>query len=338
MKTKIMIGALLMAVLSSGAAFGKNTVSAKAEDFSFAIIADPQVSARDNRGPVAAHGTKDLDQSCRELSALKPDFTIFLGDLVNVFEPNSVDNLRQGLKLLDTKIYLVHGNHDTRPPFTGFIDLHKEYSPDINTAHYSFKHKGWLFIALPCWFELDETVLNWFDSELENNKDMPVVVFEHFHLLPIGLSQLEFYTFTIPMRNRILDIMTRYGNVKYYFNGHVHNGIKTSVKTALEYKGIKFITCPTGIVARPFDEEYPEFKRDHPSGYYLICNVSTDNIAIEGRQVNNAHVYKFPPTFPAFDPDLDSRWLKTINQLPVQPEWTNGDFSKGLEGWTKKFR
>ena len=333
-----MAGVLLLATLSSGAAPDKNTIPAKAEGFSFAIIADPQISGRENKGIVTVRGTEDLEQSCRELTALKPDFTLFLGDLVNTFDRTSVDNFRQCLKLLGTKIYLVHGNHDTRPPFTGFIDLHQEYNPDIKSVNYSFEHKGWLFVALPCWHELDEEVFDWFDGELKSHQNMPVAVFEHFHLLPIGLSQLEFYSFTIPMRNRLIDMMSRYGNVKYYFNGHVHNGVKASVKTALEYKGIKFITCPTGTVARPFDEEYPGFRQDYHGGYYLTCKVSKEQIAIQGRQAKSAYVHDYPATFPAFDPDLEPRWLKTIGQLPVQPQWTNGDFSKGLEGWTKKYR
>lgn len=341
MKTKsLLILALLGALNALAATAPQAQANSAANDFSFAIIADPQISGADNKGEVAVKSVADLKQSIAEINALKPDFTVFLGDLVNVFDKPSVDNFRDCLKSLNTKIYLVHGNHDTNPPFTGFLKLQQEYNPGITTANYSFERNGWLFIALPCWFDLDDDVLQWLDNELKTHKDMPVVVLEHFPFLPTGLSQLEFYTFSIPMRNRLLDIMTRYGNVKYYFNGHVHNGIKTSVKTAWQYKGITFITCPTGTVARPFGEEYSGFRQDYPSGYYLVCKVSKDNatMTMQGHQAKNDYVHTYPATFPAFDPNLDPRWFKSIDQLPVQPRWTNGDFSNGLEGWTKKFR
>jgi len=344
MKTTILAGALILAALSAGAATIKSSATAKSaatagvKDFSFAIIADPHIQGADNKGEVAVKDARDMKQSIVEIDAIKPDFTLFLGDLVNTFDKPSVDNFFQLIQSLNGKIYLVHGNHDTNPPFTGFIELHKKINPDITTVNYSFEHNGWFFVALPCWRDLDDSTLAWFDDQLKSHKDMPTVVFEHFHFLPLGLSQLEFYSFSIPMRNKLLDIMSRYGNVKYYFNGHVHNGIMTSVKTAREYKGITFITCPTGTVARPFGEEYPGFRGDYPGGYYLICNVSKDKIAIQGHQAGCATVHDYPASFPTWDPNLDPRWLKTVDQLPVQAQWTNGDFSKGLEGWTKKYR
>ncbi len=46
--------------------------------------------------------------------------------------------------------------------------------------------------------------------------------------------------------------------MKYYFNGHVHNGLKNAAKLAWEYRGTRFFTVPTVIHTRPFgDGEYP---------------------------------------------------------------------------------
>lgn len=315
------------------------TVSSSSEDFSFAIIADPQVSARDSKSRVARNSQHNLEQACNEINGMapQPDFTVFLGDLCNVFEPRSVDNFRESIKKLETPLYLVHGNHDTKPPYEKFIALHKEYNPHITSVYYAFEHKGWFFVALPCVKELDREVMEWLDRELASHREMPTVVFEHFHLIPNGLSQLEFYSFDIAQRGELLDLLARYGNVRYYFNGHVHNGVKASVKISRRYRGIDFVTVPTIISVRPFGEEYAGFTNPDDGGFYLIAQTAGDSLKLEGRKAgcSYSHVY---PELATFNENTEPRWLKTIGAISPESVWSNGDFSRGLDGWFVKER
>ena len=147
-----------------------------------------------------------------------------------------------------------------RSPYQGFIDLHKKYN-NYEKAYYSFDWGKWHFVVLSCNFKLKEDELLWLENDLSAAKNKPTIVLEHLHLIPLGLSQLEFYGFEINTRKKLLDLMTRYGNVRYYFNGHVHNGIQASLKMSKNYRGINFITVPTIIHTRPFGEEFPAFAK-----------------------------------------------------------------------------
>ena len=59
-------------------------------------------------------------------AARKPEFVVWVGDLVNVFEPKSVANFRRLAKMFKMPNILLHGNHDTRPPYEGYTQLQKE--------------------------------------------------------------------------------------------------------------------------------------------------------------------------------------------------------------------
>lgn len=309
-------------------------------DFSFAIIADPQLSAEDSKNQVASDAMQTLRQACDEINNLKPrvDFTIFLGDLVNVFEPKSVQNFQKSVSTLQSKIYLVHGNHDTKYPYQGFIDLHKEYN-SYDKAYYSFDWGKWHFVVLSCNFKLKEDELLWLENDLAAARNKPTIVFEHLHLIPLGLSQLEFYGFEINTRKRLLDLMTRYGNVKYYFNGHVHNGIQASLKMSKNYRGINFITVPTIIHTRPFGEEIPAFaKGSERGGYYMTVSVKNEALNMQGRLAGSKEVFHYPSSLPMLADEVEPRWLKTIAELPVSDRSENTDFETGIKKWNVKYR
>lgn len=92
---------------------------------------------------------------------------------------------------------------------------------------------------------VETEMLAWLAEDLEANKSRPTVIFEHLHTLPIGLAQAEWYTFPLKLRAALMDLYTRHGNVCWYFNGHVHNGLKVASKTSWRYKGINVVNCPT---------------------------------------------------------------------------------------------
>ncbi|MCX6326573.1 MAG: GxGYxYP family putative glycoside hydrolase [Bacteroidia bacterium] len=313
------------------------------EEFTFAILADPQVSGKDNKGVVAVKAAKTLEQACQEINNLEnmPLFTIFLGDLVNTFDIPSVENFSYCIRDLKSKPVLVHGNHDTRPPYTAYKELSKKIN-GFEEVYFSFDVGEWHFAAVPCNLssnsENTNDILIWLENDLKKNAQKPTMVFEHMHLLPGGLSQLEWYTFDQNCRNKFLEILTKYKNVKYYFNGHVHNGIKASVKMGWEYRGTRFITVPTIIQGRVFNEEYPEFFEGLDNGgYYLVVHVDGKKISLEGRLAGNKNSFYYPSKFSVFKENIEPRWFKTIPEF-IAGNLKNGDFSKNLDGWNKDFR
>ena len=307
------------------------------EKLSFAIIADPQVSARTLQGKIHTDAWQTLEQACADINLLKPDFTVFLGDLVNVFEPHSVDNFRQSISGLKGQIYLVHGNHDTRYPYAGFIELNRNYCK-AETVNYSFDCKGWHFIALPCDFNLREEVYEWLRDDLQKNSNKPTVIFEHFHLLPLGLSQLEYYSFLRNDRKRLMDIFEKNPQIHYYFNGHVHNGAKSAVKMTKSYKGITFVTVPTVIESRACGEEYDQFiEGTKRGGYYMVVDIDGEKVDLNIRlSGTNAQCRIEKPEI--IDNQIEPTWFNKLSEIAGADRWTNSGFEQGLEGWNVRYR
>jgi len=158
-------------------------------------------------------------------------------------------------------------------------------------------------------------------------------------MLPQGLTQLEWYTFPLDLRLKLMDLLTKYGNVKFYFNGHVHNGIQTSVKTSWHYKGIDFITAPTIIAPRNFGEEFDPYQRGTTEGgYYLVVDVDGKNLTIRGRLVGQEREFRYPRHLRLFHEDLEPRWFHRTTELPSNAKLLNGDFGHGLHGWKPCYR
>lgn len=324
------------------------TLNDVGDKFSFAIFSDPQVGPMESDSRVYMNSRRTQIQAVREVNEMNPMpvFSMFLGDLVNVPNKTSFDNFVDCTKATKMQQIWNHGNHDTRPPY----DLFKKYQKEQcghEEVFYSWDVGKWHMISLPCNFDwqrpqdvaVEKAMLKWLETDIDTNKDKPTMVFSHLHLVPLGLSQLEWYTHRLELRQKFMELLTRHGNVKWYFNGHVHNGIQTSLKMSKAYKGINFITCPTIIESRPFGEEFVEYHHGGATGgYYMMVEVNGEDVQLKGRLVNVSKEYKFPGTFPVLKEDQEPRWFKRVVDFEPVDEIINGNFEKGLKGWYKPLR
>lgn len=318
------------------------------ERFRFAICADPQVGHLDNESPVAARARDTQIQAVRELNAMtpKPLFVVFLGDLTNVFDEKSVACFEHCIHEMEPQAVLVHGNHDTRPPYGPFRDL-VERTCGFRDVFYSFDVGRWHFVVIPCNLnrqnqearDTEALMLDWLKQDLARCADRPTIILEHLHAMPQGMTQLEWYTFPLDLRLRLIDLFTRHGNVKWHFNGHVHNGFKASVKTSWEYNGIRFVNAPTIIQSRNFGEEYPEFQSGlENGGYYLVVDVDGDAVSLTGRLAGLEKEYVYPDRFCEYHDDIEPRWFRRAATFPGAPALANGRFEDGLSGWGITYR
>jgi 3',5'-cyclic AMP phosphodiesterase CpdA len=73
---------------------------------------------------------------------------------------------------------------------------------------------------------------------------------------PIGINPLINYAESVDVKRTVLNILSKHGNVKYIFSGHVHIPIKASFKTAVNIHGMKLINLPpAGYRPRAFGEQ-----------------------------------------------------------------------------------
>lgn len=319
--------------------------------FTFAIIADTHVHARDSAGRELwpqRYNEHHLARMVTEINARQPEiaFVAHVGDVVGAPRPEQFEHFRELVKPLRPPLLLTHGNHDGKEPWTGFRET-QEAVNGIAEVRYSFDCGGWHFVSFPCGFpeggEFERDLLRWLKDDLAAHREKPTVVFEHYHLLPQGLTQLEFYTYRRELRGRLLRILAEAGNVRYVFCGHVHNGIQTSVKTAWSWRGIRFVTTPTCVPPRNFGEEYPTFARGQPQGdspgggYYLLCDVDGEQLRIRGRLAGVDAEHGYAEDFRPYE-GQEPLWWENVTAGPPGAGLVNGGFERGLDGWASSFR
>lgn len=315
------------------------------DDFAFLINAD----AHANRQKPGLRNPRPHNVILREFvaaaNALRPPpaFVIFNGD---IFEreavPESTNALIQTVKELNALPIAVTGNHDVRDFDVDHIFRPVQQAFNGTTNHtFSFNCGRWHFIILPTKELLvtpeDETaLLDWLARDLEAHRTWPTMVFSHYHLLPVGTSQLEYYSQSLAFKNRLLDVLSRPGNVKYVFSGHVHAGIQNSIKTAWTWQGMHFIINPSGVRPRPFGEEYPEFSLE--GGWFTRVKIRGATAHLFGCQSGRDVERAYPERFREFAPGLDARALTPVWELPAHATLKNGGFEDGLTGWLSPWR
>ncbi len=312
------------------------------EHYRIFLCADPQIGPADS--PVGFE--RELEDLLRRFvdiaNSEKPDFVVFNGDLVAFPKKEYFEAFEKAVSSLTTPIVIVHGNHDGKAKDGLFWELQKRLC-GFQAYDYAFDCGKWRIIVL-CAPELlteaytFEHQIEWLNTELLNAWRRPVMVFLHYHLLPVGLSQLEYYTYSKVQKNKLLETIVRFGNVQYVFMGHIHNGIKASVKTGWEYQGTKFIVLPTIVPGRAFGEEYPEFAYTGNRGFFAELVLNGSQTELYGRQIDNTIKYRYPDQFPIFTIDRDPRAFKHWNELPKSDDIENGDFENGLLNWFYPYR
>ena len=351
MKTRILFASCLFFIIpfvTKGQDWKMSRFANIGNKFSFAIIADPQLSHEGNKNRVAVNSRLTLMKAIDEINNMnpRPDFIIHLGDLVNVPDSLSFENFVKSTKHACMPTLWIHGNHDSYPPYSIFKH-YQSIATGMNEAWYSWEIGEWHFIAIPCNFRSRDNIqiseekkfVQWLENDLNLHKEKPTIIFGHLPLIPVGLSQLEWYTYFFPLRLTLLDLLTRHGNVKWYFNGHVHNGIKASIKMSKNFKGINFVTCPTIIESRNFGEELSGFEAGLLNGgYYAIVEVDGPDLQLNARLADIEDSYKYPQPFKLFEEKDEPRWFNKIVDFEPVKRIENGGFENGLTGWGVSYR
>ncbi len=317
--------------------------------FRFALIADTHFGSRDvgdGRDPRSHLAKYRVITSELHASDRPPAFVTHLGDIIANPNPEFVELAKSALGELKPLTMLVHGNHDGRNPWTEFKSLQRAAN-GTEAVTYGFNCGRWHFVVLPfeehATDEFSDDLIEWLRADLFAHRDRPTMVFVHHHLLPQGLTQLESYTYEKPLRTRLLQTLADAGSVRWVFCGHVHNGIKASVKTAWTWREINFITAPTVVPPRNFGEEYSEFSSGQPSaggnggGYYLTVDIDGDQATVVGRLGGVAEQFVFPSRFRQYE-DQEPLWFDNITDRTPSPTLENGSFEQSLDGWMTPYR
>lgn len=332
------------------------------DSFRAYVVADPQVETGTTNDPLFRTSQERLSDIVHEINGFRKRqaFTLFLGDMVHRPQPAPIVNFTQRTIILRGTKILVHGNHDGRDPWPEFREMQLNAN-GRDSVSFSFDCGAWRFVTIPCNFSCEgfpddpespaSRVLTWLEGELVSAGGRPVMAFVHYHLMPQGICQLDWYTYPKPFRKALVETLVRHGNVRYVLAGHVHNGIQTSVKTAWTHRGTRFLVVPSCTAPRNFGEDFLEFAEGVPDegrtggGYYLRMDFEGPEVVLRGRLVGQKAEFVYPSEFREFTGAEDPLWFGSALDAPpgppsgatVEPSFTE-DFASGLASWRRPWR
>jgi len=191
------------------------------------------------------------------------------GDLTNWADPEAFASFVSETDRLVMPVYPVIGNHDSRDGLHAALpDLPRDpngyfqYRLDMPAGRFLVldtiqpgTHAG----------AYDDHRLAWLDRELREAGDANVYVFAHHPSFPIRIPMMD--TISVDRSPELVDTLTRYGNVRHYFFGHVHRPVSGS------FRGIPFSTLYGTNHQVDLDFVNPKFDADtvhEPPAYNVV--------------------------------------------------------------------
>ncbi len=330
-------------------------LSAGAENFTFAVMADPQGGDSDDlsNGSITRMKIHNafIENSVDLVSLLNdPAFCLVLGDIVDSQgQKTNFDHMLAYLKQADVPWLFSVGNHETKYQLTfgpgydlsGFANYFaaQQAINGLTKLLYSFNLGRWHFIVWPDplrnnFWQTHPHYFDWLEQDLEAHRDRPTFFLQHIPLHPIGIDPLINYVESVDVKRQLLDILAKHGNVKYVLSGHVHIPLVASLKTAVSYRGMQLINLPAaGYRPRAFGEED---LTGGPVQGIAVVRIEGDQARITFRTVTDQE-YAYPSSFRPFSPDDYPLWLRHKWELDAPERLVNGDFSEGLAGWHRRY-
>ncbi len=328
-------------------------VSDPGNDFRIAVLADPQGGDPEEEGN---HPTRMkihnawLEESIRQTNIVNPLVTLILGDIVDgQGQERNFIRMADYFKKLESPILYAIGNHETKyrsvftpgynmEAFNHYFDAQKKIN-GLELMLYSFNLGQWHFIVWPDplrsnFWETHPHYFDWLERDLEKHMDRPTIFFQHVPAHPIGINPLINYAESVDVKRTLLKLLSKHGNVKYIFSGHVHIPVKASFKTAVSLHGMKMINLPpAGYRPRAFGEEDYD---GGPCQGVLILDFNGDSCKATYRTVMEEE-YPYPEKLQNFNEQVYPLWLKHKWELPAEEQFLNGDFTNNLQGWFRRF-
>ena len=217
---------------------------AKAKEIRFVQVTDTHYSA-DN-----PYSEKVLKSTVEDINNLNNvSFVVFTGDNINKQNPEYLKRFIRIVNKLRRPYYIVLGNHDifrnSGLSKQQYMDIVKNYNLLYPTkkTNYVFKRKGYVFIIVDGAKEIipnnngyyRKDTLEWLDKKLSKYHNKPVVILQHFPLIP----PKDIKSHRTYQADVYLDLLKKHHNVIAVLAGHHHINGETM------QDGIYHITTPT---------------------------------------------------------------------------------------------
>lgn len=226
------------------------------QTFTFAQICDTQLGFGGYERDV-----ESFKQAVKQINALKPEFVVICGDLVNDRNEKSFADFNKIKTGFNMPCYCAAGNHDVgNKPTLVSLQYYREV---VGKDYYSFEHKGHTFVIVntQLWKapvkDESEKHDSWFEATLEiaANKRTRTFVVGH---LPLFLEKAdedeEYFNLPVAKRKELLSLFEKRGVVAV-LGGHTHKLLIN------EHKGIQLVNAET--TSKNFDKRPFGFRLWH---------------------------------------------------------------------------
>jgi 3',5'-cyclic AMP phosphodiesterase CpdA len=186
-------------------------------------MCDPQLGMGGYEADVAR-----FKQAVAQINALKPDFVIICGDLVNGAKEDSFSDFNAIKANLSVPCYCAAGNHDVGN--TPTAESLRRYRQFIGKDYYAFEHQDFTFVVLntslwkaPIAPETEQQE-SWLRATLEDaaHRHRRIVIVAHYPLfLKISDEADEYFNLPKAKRQELLALFERSGVVAV-LTGHTH--------------------------------------------------------------------------------------------------------------------
>ncbi len=325
------------------------------ENFSFHILADTQggdpslpsnVPTRMKIHNAFLEDSISLSNKMPE----RPVFSMILGDVVDSQgEKGNFQTMHRYLSRLKSPVLYELGNHESKysskfepgykmDALNNYFAAQKKMN-GLTKLLYSFNLGKWHFVVWPDplrshFWDNHPHYFEWLEKDLEKHKNRPTIMFQHVPIHPIGISPFMSYLEPPTVRKRVMEIVTRYGNVKYVFSGHTHTMAKASFKTAFSIKGTRFINLPAaGYRPRGFGEQ--DYYGGPTQGIGIV-NIKGEKAEVISKTVMEEE-FKYPQNPPELDREKYKLWFNNKWEIKANPKLMNGSFARGLDHWAPEF-
>lgn len=249
-----------LALLTTGVCFVAQLYSsenapapAKAEAFSFVQMCDTQLGMGGYE-----HDVLTFKAAVKQINAMKPDFVLICGDLVQKADAQSFADFKAIRSGFTLPCYCAAGNHDVGSPATP--ESLRRYRETIGEDYYAVDHKGFTFVIantqlwkapIPDESEKHDAWFKW-TLESAKAKGSPVVVVCHYPLFTKDPDEAEtYYNLPLPKRRELLTLCEDNGVVAF-LAGHTHRSIIN------QHKGMQLVNGET--TSKNFDKRPMGFR------------------------------------------------------------------------------
>jgi len=326
--------------------------------FSFAIWGDPQVAywAPNTKFDNPSNKSKyevvapRLRRAVSLTNTLQPEFVVTLGDNIhNTGEWENYQVLLDAVQALQPPLYMLMGNHDHVPKadtfatnpvknveFANFLSAQKLLNaPEL--VNYSFDAGDWHLVlfsqpggdgyGIDDYLARHPEFLTWLEEDLAANQFRPTIFFTHHPLLPAGHVRFDHYGPGPIYRAKLAEILTRHGNVKLAFFGHVHNTVSSIPLISWQYKNTAFIVLPNAANSVRLNDYQESAQSSWGVGMVKLNGPFCEGIAFH--TLAGEVLTIDPRTLPDYD-ETAYGYLTPEGELPSSATIVNGNFEQPL--------